>query len=190
MYSVMGMLTGLVFVGSEVQLDISFDVARARLVSLIRGGNLLTASQDAYGDGVAGLARVGPLGPGPGVSRLVEVKFREPVTSGDSMLVAMRWEAIGPGGGLFPALDADLTLAPAGEEAAVLRLAAAYRPPLGALGAQFDRVILHRVAAATVQGFLGHIGTAIATYPAAVTGGARVNEHQGPSSRPPDAEVS
>lgn len=185
-----GVLTGLVFVGNEVQLDVSFDVARARLVSLIRGGNLLTASQDAYGAGVAGLARVGPLGPGPGVSRLVEVKFREPVAHGDSMMVAMRWEAIGPGGGLFPALDADLTLVPAGAEAAALRLAAAYRPPLGALGAQLDRVILHRVAAATVQGFLGRVGTAITTYPAGVTGRTRVNGHRGPSSLPPDAEVS
>jgi hypothetical protein len=89
---------------------------RARLVSLIRGGNMLTASQDAYGEGVAGLARVGPLGPGPGVSRLVEVKFRDPVTRGDSVVVA-----------------------PAGEGAAALRLAAAYRPPLGALGARLDQ---------------------------------------------------
>ena len=177
------------FVDGEVRLDVSFNVARARLVSLIRGGNLLTASQDAYGDEAAGLARVGPLGPGPGVSRLVEVKFQEPVTHGDSMVVAMRWEATGPGGGLFPALDADLTLAPAGEEAAVLRLAAAYRPPLGALGAQLDRVILHRVAAATVQGFLGRVGTAI-THPAVVTGRARVTGHQEPSWLPPDAEVS
>jgi hypothetical protein len=33
--------------------------------------------------------------------------------------------------GLFPALDADITLTPAGEDATVLRLAGAYRPPLG-----------------------------------------------------------
>jgi hypothetical protein len=184
-----GVLTGLVFVGGEVLLDVSFDVARARLVSLIRSGNLLTPSQDAYGDGVAGLARVGPLGPGLGVSRLVEAKFGAPVTRGDSVVVALRWEAIGPGGGLFPALDADLTLAPEGQEATALRLAAAYRPPLGALGAQLDRLILHRAAAATVQGFLGRVGTAI-THPAGVAGPAWGNGHRGPSSPPPDAEVS
>lgn len=178
----MGVLTGRVFVDGEVLLDVSFDVARARLASLIRGGNLLTPSQDAYGDGVAGLARVGPLGPGPGVSRLVEVKFGEPVTRGDSVLVALRWEAIGPGGGLFPVLDADLTLAPGGEGATALRLAAVYRPPLGALGAQLDRLILHRVAVATVQGFLSRVGTAI-TRPARAAGPGR-------SSLPPDTEVS
>lgn len=175
------------FVGSEVLLDVGFDVARVRLASLTRGGNLLAASQDAYGDGVAGLIRVGPLGPGPGVSRLVEVKFGEPVTRGDSVLVALRWEAIGPGGELFPALDADLTLAPAGEGATALRLAAAYRPPLGALGAQLDRVILHRVASATMREFLGRIGTAI-TDSARETDLAR--EAGQPSSLPPDAEVS
>jgi hypothetical protein len=157
-------LTDRVFIGGELLLDVSFDVARDRLISLIRGGSLLTASQDAYGDGVAGLARVGPLGPGPGVSRLVEVKFREPVTHGDSVTAAMRWEAIGPSGGLFPALDADLTLAPAEGGATVLRLAAAYRPPLGALGVQLDRVILHRVASVTVHAFLRRVGTAI-THP-------------------------
>lgn len=174
------------FVGSEVSLDVSFDVARAGLVSLIRSGNLLTASRDAYRDGAAGLARVGP---GLGVSRLVEVKFGEPVTRGDSVVVALRWEAVGPGGGLFPALDADLALAPAGEGAAVLRLAAAYRPPLGALGAQLDRVILYRVATATVQEFLGRVGTSI-TQRGRTAGAAREEERRRPSSLSSDADVT
>lgn len=159
---VAGVLTDRVFVGSEVTVDVGFDVARTRLVRLIRGGSLLAASQDAYGEGMAGLARVGPFGPGPGVSRLVEVKFGELATRAGAVTVALRWEAIGPGGGLFPALDADLTLARDGAEAAVLRLAAAYRPPLGAVGGQLDRMVLHRVAAATVQGFLGRLAGAIA----------------------------
>jgi hypothetical protein len=181
--------TDHVFVGSEVQLDVSFDAARARLLSLLRGRTLPTASQEAYSEGVASLARVGPMGPGLGRSRLVEVKFQEPVTHDDSVLVPLRWEAIGPGGGLFPALDADLSLAPAGDGTAVLRLAAAYRPPLGALGARLDRVILYRVATATVQEFLGHVGDAI-TYSAPAARPARANGDRGPSSEPPDAAVS
>ncbi|HUC22703.1 MAG TPA: hypothetical protein VMA73_08350 [Streptosporangiaceae bacterium] len=185
----MAVFTGQMFVGSEVQLDVSFDVARARLLSLLHDRTLLTASQDAYSEGVAGLARVGPPGPGMGMSRLVEVKFQQPVAHDDSVLVPLRWEAIGPGGGLFPALDADLTLVPAGDAAAVLRLAAAYRPPLEALGAQLDRVTLHQVAIATVQEFLGRVSTAI-TYPAPVTSPTRANGHRGASPLPPDAEAS
>ena len=44
--------------------------------------------------------------------------------------LALRWEATGAGGRLFPVLDADLTLAPDGE-GTVLPLAGSYRPPLG-----------------------------------------------------------
>jgi hypothetical protein len=46
----------------------------------------------------------------------------------------LRWEATGPGGRLFPALDADITLTPAGEHATLLGLAGCYRPPLGSWG--------------------------------------------------------
>ena len=177
------------FVGGEVLLDVSFDVAGARLADLIRGGNVLTASQDAYGEGVAGRTRGGPPEPGLAASRLVEVKFGSPVARGDSVVVALRWEVIGPDGGLFPALDADLTLDRAGADATVLRLAGAYRPPLGALGAGPDRVILYRVAASTARGFLGCVGAAI-THPASVTGPASGNGGRGRSLPPPDADLS
>jgi hypothetical protein len=185
----LGVLTGLVFVGGEALLDVSFAAARIGLVSVIRGGALLTASQDAYGEGVVGLARVGPVDSVPGLSRLVEVKFREPVTHGDSVVVALRWEAVGPGSGLFPALDADITLARAGENATSLRLDGAYRPPLGVLGAGLDRAILHQVATATIRGFLDRLGETIA-HPAAMTGPAQGDGRLGPSRLPPDAEVS
>lgn len=177
------------FVGGEVLLDVSFETAGARLVNLIRGGSLLTASQDTYSDAIGGLARVGPLGSAPGMSRLVEVKFREPVTHGDSIVLTLRWEATGPGGGLFPALDADVTLTPAGAQATLLRLDGAYRPPLGALGAGLDRAILHRVATATIRGFIGRIGEAIA-HPAPQADPAWGIERLGPAWLPPDAEVT
>lgn len=79
------------FVSYEVPLDVSFDVARDRLLSLIRDGVLPTASQHAYGGGVSGLSQVGPRG----ISRLVEAKFLEPVTRDDSVVLTMRWAAIG-----------------------------------------------------------------------------------------------
>jgi hypothetical protein len=151
-----------VFISDEVLLDVSFAAAQARLANLARGGSLLSASQAAYGDGITGLARVGPLGSGPGMSRLVRVHFRDLVTREGSAALALRWEAAGPCGGLYPALDADITLTPAGEQATVLKLAGAYRPPLGAAGAGLDRVILHRLAAATARTFMNRVAGAIA----------------------------
>jgi hypothetical protein len=156
------------FVGDQVPLEVSFDTARAGLVALSRGDSLAGASEAAYGEGITGLARIGPLGSVPGISRLVEIRFRDLAQRDGRAGLALRWEAVGPGGGMFPALDADITLTPAGEHDSVLTLAGTYRPPLGAVGAGLDRAILHRVAAATVRAFLNRIADAIAHPPASV----------------------
>jgi hypothetical protein len=150
------------FVGDEVILGISFGPARARLANLAHHGSLTSVSEGAYGDGLAGLIRVGPIGAVPGVSKLVEVCFRDLVTHDDTALLTVRWEATGPGGGLFPALDADITLSPAGARATRLTLAGAYRPPLAGLGAGLDRAILHRVATATIRSLLSRMADALA----------------------------
>jgi hypothetical protein len=155
-----------VFVGDDVLLDVGFDAARAGLATLCRGGSLVAASQDAYGEGVAGLVRVGPLGSVIGMSKLVEVRCRDLAPRDDSVGLALRWEATGPGGALFPALDADMTLTPAGDRATRLRLAGTYRPPFGGVGAALDRAVLHRVATATIRAFLSHVADAIAQRPA------------------------
>ena len=134
------------FVSAEAPLDVSFPAAAARFANLARSGLLTRASEGAYGDGLTGLVRVGPLGAVPGMSKLVEVHFLDVVTRGESAVLALRWEATGPGGRLFPALDADIWLTPAGEHSARLSLAGVYRPPLAALGAGLDRAVFHRVA--------------------------------------------
>jgi hypothetical protein len=171
-------LTGGVFVGDEVLLDISFVAARARLANLIRGGLLLSVSEGAYGEGIAGQARVGPLGSAPGISRLVEVHVRDLAETSDSAGLALRWAATGPGGRLFPALDADLTLRSAGEQATVLALVGAYRPPLGGLGAGLDQAILHRVATATIRTFLGRVADAIVRPAGAVAPASEIASQQ------------
>lgn len=148
------------FVRDEVMLDVGFQDARDRLAQL--DSWFLTASDHAYGEGIAGLARIGPRGPTPVISRLAEIRF-QPLTAQEGRAgLALRWEARGAGGRLFPVLDADLTLAPAGESAALLTLAGAYRPPLGSLGAELDRLLLHRVAEATIHDFLERVATALA----------------------------
>ena len=85
------------FVAAEVPLDLSFPAAAARFANLALGGLLTRASQGAYGDGLTGLVRVGPLGAVPGMSKLVEVHFLDVVTRGESAVLTLRWEATGPG---------------------------------------------------------------------------------------------
>ena len=76
-------------------------------------------------------------------------------------MLTLRWEATGPGGALFPTLDADITLTPAGPDTSLLTLDGAYRPPLAALGASLDRTILNRVATPTGRSLLSQIAESI-----------------------------
>ncbi len=146
------------FVGDEMQMQVSAVDATARLANLIDGSSLIRASRAAWDEGIG---RVGPAGPVPGLSKLVHVQFLPAVQRGAVTVLALRWEATGAGGRLFPVLDANITLLPDGEQATLLGLEGVYRPPAGAAGAWLDRTILHRVAAATIRSFLRHIADAI-----------------------------
>jgi hypothetical protein len=153
------------FVGDEVQLDVGFAVARERLTRLVESGALFAASADAYGPG---LARVGP----GAVSKLVRVQIRELSWTDKSGGLALRWEATGAGGALFPVLDADLTLVDFGARGTLVALAGVYRPPLGGMGQALDRAVLHRVAVATIRGFLTRVAAELALpYGGAVNSG-------------------
>jgi hypothetical protein len=167
-----------VFVGHEVLLEVSFAVARERLVQLTEGGALISASEDAYGRGTASLMRVGAAG----LSKLVRVQLRELPWTDRSAGLAIRWEATGPDGGLFPVLDADLRLASAGDQVTLLTVAGVYRPPLGPLGEALDRVILHRVADATIRNFAVWIAVQITGRP----GAAEATASNGAGASPPD----
>jgi hypothetical protein len=58
-------------------------------------------------------------------------------------------------------LDANISISPAGDEAARLTVAGSYRPPLGRLGAGLDRAIMHRVATATMRCLLQSVAEAL-----------------------------
>ena len=124
------------FVADELVADVSFPVARGRLAGLARGGWLGAASEAAYQDGFTTVIRVGPVGDRPGAAKRVRVRFLDPVHRGEAMTVGLRWEATGLSGALFPVLDADISLTPAGSQATRLALAAptgrrwtAWEPP-------------------------------------------------------------
>ncbi len=148
------------FVAGQVQAEVSFALARARLARLAHAGRLLGASHGAYGAGLAGLVLADPPGVPP-MAGLVRAHFGDLIAHGDSARVALRWEAIAPGGELFPALDADLTLRPAGDQATTLMLAGVYRLPPGTQGNGLDQAVVRRIATTTIQAFLNRIATAI-----------------------------
>jgi len=169
-----------VFVGHQVLLNVGFGVARTRLANLLHDG-LVIASREAYDEAVVGQAWAGPLGPVPG---LVHVQARDVVISEGSAALALRWQAASPGDALFPVLDADVRLVPAGDQATMLRLDGAYRPPPGTMGAGLDRAVLHQVATAAVQVFLGRIAKAIAG-PATAAPGGQAADAEPKLPRPP-----
>jgi hypothetical protein len=167
-------LTALVFLHVEQSINVGFAAASAELAAVTADGWLKRASANAYDAGLrgeagsvtdagrTGLARVGPRGDARLISKLVQVHVMNVRTHDGSVALALRWEATGSGGDLFPALDADIKLTPAGAEASLLTLDGAYRPPLGALGAALDTMILHRVATSTARSLLSQIAESIA----------------------------
>jgi hypothetical protein len=162
------------FARRDVLLDLSFETARARLVNLVRGEALSGASHAAYDAGIATVIRVGPLGNLPGAGKLVRVSFLDPADRDGLLQVGLRWEATGIAGDLFPVLDGDFTLTPAGAGTARLALAGVYRPPLGWLGARLDAAVLHKVADATFSALLRSVAETLASpVPAPGAGAAR-----------------
>jgi hypothetical protein len=153
----LGTMAASVFVSDERALDISIGVTELRLANLVRDGRLAGASHVAYQGGIDQLVRVGPFGDMPGASRLVRVQFMDPVYRDDAMTVGLRWEAAGAAGGLFPVLDANIRLTGDGGQSSRVVLTASYRLPLGTIGAGLDRLLLHKVATATIKAFVAHV---------------------------------
>ncbi len=149
------------FVGHQMVLDISFPTARERLAQFIREGWLRDASGKAHSDGLVGVTRVGPFGAVLGASKLVQVHIADPVPRADTVIVPLRWEATGVTNRLFPVLDADLALTPAEEGGTLLALMGSYRAPLAGVGSGLDRLVLRRVATATVRSLLRRVEDAI-----------------------------
>ena len=118
------------FVAQDVLLDVTFGVARARLISLVSDRAFADASRAAYQEG---LDRLGPAGSdGPRrAGRLERVRLLPPAERAGTITVGLRWEASGISDGLFPVLDADIALAPASEQTSTLTLSGVYRPPPG-----------------------------------------------------------
>ena len=105
------------------------------------------------------LADVG-VGGTIGLHRKVIIELGPMVHATSKSFFPLRWTASGHPG-LFPALDADIEVAPMGPDRAQLAMSARYVPPLGAVGRTIDRALLSRVAEATLKDFLDRVADAI-----------------------------
>jgi hypothetical protein len=118
----------------------------------------MAGAAQEHGDGLLTAVGVGPLG--PRLSRRVTIQLGEPVRFPSMTSLLLTWEPVGLEG-LLPCLDATIEVGPLGEDRTQLAISARYRPPLGVVGRAMDRVLLHRVAEATVKDFLDRLGRAI-----------------------------
>jgi hypothetical protein len=156
-----GGMSGSVFVGDQIMLDVGFDAARCQLGRLAQDGVLLGASEHAYAAGITAVMKTGLVA---GMSQLAAVEPTAVAETAGCARLGLRWGTIGPGGALFPALDADLTLSPAGDTTTLLALTGVYRLPDPA-GAELEPAIVRSVAAETIGSFLARLACAM-THPA------------------------
>jgi hypothetical protein len=146
------------FVRYFVELPLpAAQVERALLASPAEWLSAMAGAAQERGDGLLTEVGVGPLG--TRLRRRVQVELGEPVRFPSMTSLPLTWEPAGLEG-LLPRLDADIELGALGEDRTQLAVSARYRPPLGAVGRTVDRVLLHRVAEATVKDFLDRLGHA------------------------------
>jgi len=122
-------------------------------------------AEAAYDEGEELLSRVGPFGPVPGLSKVVTVRVGKVRDRGEGFVMPLTWSATGPTE-LFPVMVADLEIAPLGASESQLRLSGSYDPPLGPVGRQLDRLLLHQLAEATVRALLSQLVAALLVAPA------------------------
>ncbi len=142
-------------------LELDLPAARVEGVLLQHPDQWIPGLARAAGDrGDRMLADVGLGTNGAAIRKQVEVELGPPLRFPSKVVLPMAWRATGPEA-LFPALDADIEIAPLGESCTQLSISARYRPPLGVVGRAVDRLLMHRVAESTVRAFLESMARAI-----------------------------
>ncbi len=134
------------FVAHDIECGVDFATARPGLVGLVADRALVDASRVAYHEGLASLGLDCP--------RLARVRTLTCTRGSGQATAGLRWEATGGSGGLFPVLDADLTLSPAGQASTRLALAGVYRPMFGGPDSDLYPAAVDRVADLTAQALL------------------------------------
>lgn len=101
------------------------------------------------------------VGPGlAGFAKAVRLEVGDPIVGPGDTLIPVSWVATGAPG-LFPRLDGELVVSEVGDELTQIVFRGSYDPPLGGVGEALDRVVLHRLAEATVKRFVDGVITAV-----------------------------
>ena len=147
------------FVRSYVELNLPIaDVEASLLRTPEQWIPELASSAEERGDRL--LAEVGFAVSGHQVGKRVEIELGPPVRTPGRTWLPILWHATGPKG-LFPSLEGELEVAALGPGLTQLGLSARYKPPFGLIGESVDRVLLHRVAEATIHDFVERVGAAL-----------------------------
>jgi len=148
-----------VLVYDFIRVPLPIAQVRHRLLVAVNG-LWQQVAEAAYDEGEDLLSRVGPFGPVPGLSKAVSMQVGKLRERGEGFVIPLQWSATGPTE-LFPVMIADLEITPLGPDESQLRLSGSYDPPLGPLGRQLDRLLLHQLAEATVRALLGQLVAAL-----------------------------
>lgn len=130
-------------------LDRPIEEIRASFLEILGGAE--EAAEVAYRRGEEMRARLRL--DGTAFAKTVRMDVGTPVVDEQGVIVPLTWKATGTPG-LFPRMEAELTLSSLGPSTTHLSLQGRYRPPLGALGRALDKLVLHRVAEVSVKTFV------------------------------------
>jgi hypothetical protein len=137
----------------QVAVPIAPALARTRLMGYLCDGSADGASSEATEDQRTAQVRAGVAF----LSKRVVVETLDPISRGERTVIAVRWTVSGGTGRRFPTLDANLELRPGNPGETTIVLIGSYRPPVRALVAAVDRMVLHELATSTVRDFLTRI---------------------------------
>jgi hypothetical protein len=101
-------------------------------------------------------ARVSPVSRQSLLTRTAEIRLGPIRSHGDGLIVAFSWNTPDVSA-VFAHLDADLEVAPFGQDRTEATLRGSYEPPGGILGKRADQAIFHRIAEGTVRLFLAEV---------------------------------
>ena len=146
------------FVEAQSPLSLPFSAVHAALDAALADGGLTEESRRAAEKGASFLMRVGPGG-SRGFAKQVLVEVLPFDYVGRKVVLPLRWRPTGPAGRLFPSLEANLTISEVDGIGSLVSIVASYEPPLDAVGAGLDRILLSRAAGATLTALLREIVT-------------------------------
>jgi hypothetical protein len=133
----------------------------------------------AYRRGEDLVASIG-LG-GAAIAKAVHLDVGDALRRENTTSVPLAWTATGTPG-LFPTMEADLTITALGSRLTQVAFQGRYKPPLGVVGRVMDKAVLHRFAELSVKDFVDRVIAALSDDPDGVAD-SRVSQAS-PTARP------